>query len=160
LEHDEMGHPTGSPKLHVQMTAKRRNKLRKLGAELPVPKVFGAPEGQVLLVSWGSSRGPVEEAVKTARAKGDAISSLHIKYLNPLPDGLEKIFEAFRHVFVVELNDEGLYGHGQLAALLRARYADSKIRGITKVDGLTWKVREILDRVKLATAKNGNGTAH
>lgn len=151
LEHDELGHPTGSPKLHVQMTAKRRNKLKKLGADLPTPTVFGPPEGQVLLVSWGSSKGPVEEAVKQARAAGDAVSSLHIKYLNPLPNGLEKIFEAFSHVLVVELNDEGFYGYGQLGAVLRGRYCDPKIRGLNKVDGLTWKIREILDRVKAMT---------
>ncbi len=151
LEHDELGHPTGSPKLHVQMTAKRRNKLKKLGADLPTPTVFGPSEGQVLLVSWGSSKGPVEEAVKQARAAGDAVSALHIKYLNPLPNGLEKIFEAFNHVLVVELNDEGFYGYGQLGAVLRARYCDPKIRGLNKVDGLTWKIREILDRVKAMT---------
>ncbi len=151
LEHDELGHPTGSPKLHVQMTAKRRNKLKKLGADLPTPTVFGPPEGQVLLVSWGSSKGPVEEAVKQARAAGDAVSALHIKYINPLPNGLEKIFEAFTHVFVVELNDEGFYGYGQLGAVLRGRYCDPKIRGLNKVDGLTWKIREILERVKAMT---------
>ncbi|MEQ2005988.1 MAG: 2-oxoacid:acceptor oxidoreductase subunit alpha, partial [Limisphaerales bacterium] len=113
--------------------------------------VFGPPEGQVLLVSWGSSKGPVQEAVKQARAAGDAVSGLHIKYINPLPNGLEKIFEAFSHVLVVELNDEGFYGYGQLGAVLRARYCDPKIRGLTKVDGLTWKIREILDRVKAMT---------
>jgi 2-oxoglutarate/2-oxoacid ferredoxin oxidoreductase subunit alpha len=149
LEHDELGHPTGSPKLHAQMVAKRRNKLKQLAVELSTPKVFGAPEGQVLLVSWGSSQGPVQEAVKIARSEGRAISALHIKHLNPLPNGLEGIFEAFRHVYVVELNDEGFYGAGgQLAAILRGRYADPRIKGITKTDGLTWKVREILDRVK------------
>ena len=145
LEHDELGHPTGSPKLHVQMTAKRRNKMRKLASELPTPKVYGPSEGQVLLVSWGSGKGPVEEAVKLARANGEAFSALHIKYINPLPNGLEKIFEAFTHVFVVELNDEGLYGYGQLASVLRGRYCDPRIRGINKTDGLTWKIREILD---------------
>src|SRR6266446_7074556 len=41
LEHDELGHPTGSGKLHTQMNAKRRNKLRKLASELPVPKIYG-----------------------------------------------------------------------------------------------------------------------
>lgn len=152
LEHDELGHPTGSPKLHVQMTAKRRNKLKKLAAELPAPVVFGAPEGQVLLVSWGSAQGPVQEAVKVARAAGKAVSSLHIKYISPLPNDLDKIFEAFTHVFVVELNDEGVNGIGQFGGLLRVRYADKKIRGITKCDGLTWKVREILDRIAALTA--------
>jgi len=148
LEHDELGHPTSSPKLHTQMMAKRRNKYKKLAAELPVPTVYGAPEGHVLLVGWGSAQGPLQEAVKQARAAGEAFSSLHIKYINPLPNGLEKIFEAFNHVFVVELNDEGIYGNGQLAGLLRARFADAKIRSITKTDGLTWKVREVLEEAR------------
>ena len=148
LEHDEMGHPTGSPKLHVQMTAKRRNKLRKLAWDFPKVKTYGPNEGQILLVGWGSSEGPIREAVDRARAVGEAISSINLKYINPLPNGLEEIFRGFRHVFVVELNDEGLYGYGQLAAVLRARYCEPKIRGITKTDGLTWKVKEILDRAR------------
>jgi 2-oxoglutarate ferredoxin oxidoreductase subunit alpha len=148
LEHDELGHPTGSPKLHLQMTAKRRNKLKQLAAELPKPTTYGPNEGQVLLVSWGSAQGPVREAVDRFRALGDAVSAVHVKYINPLPEGLEEIFKGFRHVFVVELTDEGLYGYGQLAAVLRARYCDPKIKGITKVDGLTWKVKEIIDRVR------------
>jgi 2-oxoglutarate ferredoxin oxidoreductase subunit alpha len=148
LEHDELGHPTGSSKLHMQMTAKRRNKLKKLGAELPTPKTIGPNEGQILLVGWGSAQGPITEAVSRGRSVGDAISGLHLKYVNPLPNGLEEIFKGFRHIFVVELNDEGFYGYGQLAQVLRARYADPKIRGINKSDGLTWKVKEILERAR------------
>src|SRR4051794_377283 len=148
LEHDEMGHPTGSPKLHMAMTAKRRKKLQALGAELPTPQVYGPPEGNVLLVGWGSTEGPIREAVNRARAAGDAVSSLHVRHINPLPNGLEKIFAAFNHVFVVEMNDEGLYGYGQFASLLRARYCDAKISGINKTDGLTWKVRDILDKAR------------
>ena len=148
LEHDELGHPTGSPKLHVQMVAKRRKKLQALGASLPTPAVYGPPEGNVLLVGWGSTQGPIKEAVDRARAAGDSVSAIHIKYINPLPPGLENIFAGFNHVFVVEMNDEGLYGYGQLGGLLRARYCDSKIRGITKTDGLTWKVKDILQRAK------------
>ena len=151
LEHDELGHPTGSGKLHTQMNAKRRNKLKKLAAELPVPQVYGASEGHVLLVSWGSSKGPLEEAVKQARKHGEALSALHLKHLNPLPNGLEKIFSGFTHVVVVELNDEGLYGYGQLAAILRARYCDPRIQAVTKTDGLTWKVKEILQRTLTLT---------
>ena len=54
---------------------------------------------------------------------------------------------------VLEMNDEGLYGHGQLAMLLRARYCDPRIRGINKTDGLTWKVKEILERVEQRLAQ-------
>lgn len=148
LEHDELGHPTGSPKLHVQMVAKRRKKLQALGASLPAPAVYGPPEGNVLLVGWGSTQGPIKEAVDRARAAGDSVSAIHIKYINPLPPGLDNICAGFNHVFVVEMNDEGLYGYGQLGGLLRARYCDPKIRGINKTDGLTWKVKDILQRAK------------
>ncbi|MEY2467036.1 MAG: 2-oxoglutarate/2-oxoacid ferredoxin oxidoreductase subunit alpha [Verrucomicrobiota bacterium] len=157
LEHDEMGHPTGSPKLHVQMTAKRRKKLQALGASLPTPKVYGPNEGNVLLVGWGSTEGPIKEAVDRARGAGDSISSLHIRHISPLPPGLENIFSGFHHILVVEMNDEGIYNFGgQLAALLRARYCDPKIRGINKTDGLTWKVKEILAAVQTKLAANGS----
>jgi 2-oxoglutarate/2-oxoacid ferredoxin oxidoreductase subunit alpha len=148
LEHDELGHPTGSPKLHMQMTAKRRKKLQALAATLPTPQVYGPPEGNVLLVGWGSTQGPIREAVDRARAAGDSVSSINIRHISPLPPGLENIFAGFNHVFVVEMNDEGLYGYGQLAGLLRARFCDPKIRGINKTDGLTWKVKDILLRAK------------
>jgi len=152
LEHDEYGHPTGSPKMHMQMNAKRRKKLQALGATLPVPKIYGPPEGNVLLVGWGSTEGPIREAVDRSRAAGDSVSSIHLRHLNPLPNGLENIFSGFNRVLVVEMNDEGLYGYGQLGAVLRARYCDAKIQGINKTDGLTWKVREILERAKTAVS--------
>jgi 2-oxoglutarate/2-oxoacid ferredoxin oxidoreductase subunit alpha len=158
LEHDEYGHPTSSPKLHQQMTERRRKKLQALAETLPTPKVYGPPEGNVLLVGWGSTRGPIQEAVDRARAAGDSVSSLHIRCLNPLPPGLENIFAGFNSVRVVEINDEGLYGYGQLATLLRARYCDPKIRGINKTDGLTWKVKEILERTRSEIA-SGVGKA-
>lgn len=149
LEHDEMGHPSGSPKLHMQMTAKRRGKLQGLAAALPKPQLYGPPEGNLLLVGWGSTQGPIREAVDRARAAGDSVSALHIKHLNPLPPGLEDIFSGFNMVRVVEMNDEGLYGYGQLCGVLRARFCNDRIKGYNKTDGLNWKVREILDRARL-----------
>jgi len=147
LEHDEMGHPTGSPRLHMDMTAKRRAKLQALAAEIPVPEVYGDQEGEALIVGWGSTYGPIHEAAKSARLRGESISALNLRHLNPLPNGLEKIFARFKRVIVAEMNDEGLYGYGQLATILRARYCDPKIRSLTKTDGLTFRVREILEGV-------------
>src|SRR5881394_369883 len=88
LEHDELGHPTGSPKLHLQMTAKRREKIKALGASLPAPDFSGDSAGEVLLVGWGSTQGPICEAVDRARGAGDSASSIHIRCLSPLPPGL------------------------------------------------------------------------
>jgi 2-oxoglutarate ferredoxin oxidoreductase subunit alpha len=152
LEHDEMGHPTGSPALHTQMTARRRRKLQMLAETLPAPQVYGPPEGNILLVGWGSTQGPIHEAVDRARAAGDSVSALNLRHISPLPPGLENIFAGFNHVMVVEMNDEGLYGYGQLAGILRARFCLPKIGGLNKTDGLTWRVREILERVKTHVA--------
>ena len=153
LEHDEYGHPSGSPKVHMLQNAKRRIKLQALGATLPLPKIYGPPEGNVLLVGWGSTEGPIREAVDRFRAAGDSVSAIHLRHVNPLPNGLENIFSGFHHVYVVEMNDEGLYGYGQLGAVLRARYCDAKIQGINKTDGLTWKVKEIVELVKTKAKK-------
>jgi 2-oxoglutarate/2-oxoacid ferredoxin oxidoreductase subunit alpha len=147
LEHDEMGHPTGSPKLHMAMTAKRRNKLRKLAEEIPVPEVFGDQEGDTLLVGWGSTYGPIHDAVAMAREHGEKVGALHLRHLHPLPNGLEKIWPKFERIVTVEMNDQGVYGFGQLATILRARYCESKITSFTKTDGLTFRVKEILDGV-------------
>jgi 2-oxoglutarate ferredoxin oxidoreductase subunit alpha len=147
LEHDEMGHPTGSPKLHMAMTAKRRNKLRNLAEEIPVPEVYGDQEGDTLLVGWGSTYGPIHDAVARAREHGEKVGALHLRHLHPLPNGLEKIFEKFKRVITVEMNDQGVYGYGQLATILRARYCEPKITSFTKTDGLTFRVKEILGGV-------------
>jgi 2-oxoglutarate ferredoxin oxidoreductase subunit alpha len=145
LEHDEMGHPTASPRLHAGMTAKRRKKLQQLADELPLPQVHGDPEGEVLLVGWGSTYGPIYEAVNRGRSRGQSVSAVHLRHLHPLPRGLESVFERFRRIVVVEMNDQGLYGHGQLATILRAQFCNPKIESLTKTDGLTYRVREILE---------------
>ncbi len=148
LEHDESGHPTANPAMHMLMTAKRRNKLKALAKDIGKTDVFGDHEGDVLLVGWGSTYGPIREAVKRLRAKGEQAGSVHMHHLHPLPAGIERVFSRFRHVFVVEMNDEGLYGYGQLAGILRACYRHPAIRSITKTDGLTFKVSEILSGVE------------
>jgi len=147
LEHDELGHPTGRPALHVAMTAKRRRKLKELADEIPLPDVFGESQGDTLIVGWGSTFGPNREAVERARDRGRSVSSLHLRHLHPLPNGLESIFARFNRIVVVEMNDEGVYGFGQLATLLRARFCDPKIQSLTKTDGLTFRVKEILDGI-------------
>jgi 2-oxoglutarate ferredoxin oxidoreductase subunit alpha len=145
LEHDEAGHPASRPANHVMMVAKRRRKLQVLASRLPKAETYGPPEGNVLLVGWGSSQGPIREAVDKARAEGESVSALNIRYIQPLQPGVGEILDGFNHIFVVELNDEGLYGYGQLAGVLRARFCNDKIVGINKTDGLPFKIREILN---------------
>src|SRR3954465_698227 len=144
LEHDEMGHPTGSPKLHMQMTAKRREKIKALAASLPAPEHSGDSAGEVLLVTWGSNWGPGREALTRIRGAGVKAGHMHLRHVHPVPNGLEQTFARYHKIVVAELNDEGVYGFGQFTMMLRARYANPNIVSVTKTDGLTFKVSEII----------------
>lgn len=144
LEHDEAGHPTANPQMHVKMMTKRREKIQKLASRLPASSVFGDTEGEVLVVGWGSTWGPIRETVIRERDRGRKVGHLQIRFINPLPNDLGEIFERYDKVLVVEMNDAGLYGFGQLAGLLRARYCNPSIRSLCKTDGLTFKIKEIM----------------
>ena len=78
---------------------------------------------------------------------------MHMKHINPLPTGLENILPRFKSVYIVEMNDGGVYGYGQLAGILRARFADARIKGINKTAARRWKVSEIIERVKASRAE-------
>ncbi len=144
LEHDEWGHPSSSPEIHQKMTDRRRDKHKRLAASLPLPEIHGENEGEVLLIGWGSTWGPIREAVNVARESGHAVSAIHLRHIHPMPEGIDGIMSNFKRVIVIEMNDEGMYGYGQLATLLRARYADNKIKSLTKCDGLNFKIRQII----------------
>ena len=108
----------------------RSRKLAALAATLKPPQVHGDPEGDLLIVGWGSTIGAIEEAVDLARTEGKKVSSLHIRFLSPLEPGLKEIFSGFRRVKTIELNysdepDAPLSGaenrrYAQLAYVLRA----------------------------------------
>jgi len=108
----------------------RSRKLAALAATLKPPEVYGDPEGDLLIVGWGSTIGAIEEAVDLARAEGKKVSSLHIRFLSPLEPGLKEIFSGFRRIKTIELNysdepDAPLSGaenrrYAQLAYVLRA----------------------------------------
>lgn len=152
LEHDEWGHPSGSPKMHEDMTIKRREKLIKLAASYPEPDLFGASEGDVLIVGWGSTFGPIKEAVERLQAEGHRVSQLHLRHIHPLNPQLDAIFARFRDIIVPEINDSGLYGHGQLATLLRAKTCNPAIQSMNKVQGLGFRVKDIVSRVEQVLA--------
>jgi 2-oxoglutarate/2-oxoacid ferredoxin oxidoreductase subunit alpha len=110
--------------------AMRSRKLAALARTLKPPRVHGAPEGDLLVVGWGSTLGAIEEAVDRLRAEGRRVSSVHLRFLSPLEPGLREIFARFRRVMTVEINysdDPGaplISGetrrYAQLAWLLRA----------------------------------------
>jgi 2-oxoglutarate ferredoxin oxidoreductase subunit alpha len=108
----------------------RSRKLAALAGTLKPPEVHGDPQGDLLVVGWGSTLGAIEEAVDRARAEGHSVSSLHLRFLSPMEPGLKEIFQRFRKVMTVEINysddptapliTEETRRYAQLAWLLRA----------------------------------------
>jgi 2-oxoglutarate ferredoxin oxidoreductase subunit alpha len=130
LNHDRNGKACYDAERNQRGHDMRSRKLAALQQSLQPPSVHGAPEGDLLLVGWGSTRGAIEEAVDMARDEGLSVSSVHIQFLSPLPPGLHEIFAGFRNIITVELNysddwDDPLITqenrrYGQLAWILRA----------------------------------------
>lgn len=144
LEHDEWGHPSGNPLNHEKMTAKRRDKLVQLAASLPDPHFFGDDAGDILFVGWGSTYGPINEATQKLREAGHKVGSIHLRHIHPLRSDLGEVFKNYTHIIVPEMNDSGVYGMGQLATLLRAVTCNPGIRSLNKVQGISFRVSEIV----------------
>ncbi len=130
LSHDEEGRVAYDPDVHQRGCEMRSRKIAALQRILRSPTVYGAAEGDLLVVGWGSTKGAIEEAIDRARADGLAVSSLHLRFLSPLEPGLGELFRRFRKVMTVEINysdraDAAFITpenrrRGQLAWLLRA----------------------------------------
>jgi 2-oxoglutarate ferredoxin oxidoreductase subunit alpha len=126
---------------HAEMVSLRQQKIAGIARELPLLEVNGPNRGDLLVVGWGSSYGPITAAVKAAREGGFDVSHAHLRYLNPLPSNLGEVLGRFRRVLLPELNQ------GQLVVLLRAEYL-LPIESFTKVAGQPFKVKELQDRIE------------
>ena len=124
-----------SPANHQAMTDTRRNKVA--GIEVPDQAVEqGQAGGKLVVVGWGSTFGPIAQAVRRARSKGHDVSHVHIRHIWPLPRNLGELLESYEHVLVPEMNT------GQLKTLLRDQYlVDAK--SLTKVSGQPFRIAEI-----------------
>jgi len=108
----------------------RSRKLAALAATLKPPEIHGDSTGDLLIVGWGSTLGAIEEAVDLARAQGQKVSSVHLRFLSPLEPGLKEIFSGFKKVMTIEINyndnpaspliNEENRRYSQLALVLRA----------------------------------------
>jgi 2-oxoglutarate ferredoxin oxidoreductase subunit alpha len=137
---DVTGNVSYDPANHEHMVHVRAEKIARIADELPPTEVFGAPEGKVLVVGWGSTYGSITSAVERLREQGKAVSSIHLRYLNPLPHDLGEILSRFERVLVPEMN------LGQLSLLLRARYLVDAV-SLSKIQGRPFKISEIAARI-------------
>ena len=143
-EHDERGWITESAEVRTKMMDKRMKKLVKLKQELQEPEFLGAESFDTLLIGWGSTYGPIAEAIKLLNKKADkGYAALVFGDVYPLPQKLirEKAAAA-RYIINIEQN-----ATGQLADLIREQTGISCDSSILKYDGRQISGEEIAEKV-------------
>ncbi len=129
------------PLNHEKMVRIRAAKVDAIRQDIPNVMPTGDPEGDLLLVSWGSTFGSVAQAVKEQREKGRKIGHLHLRHLNPLPSNLGEVLKRYKKVLVPELN------MGQLLWMLRAKYLVDAV-GLNKIQGRPFKQSELEQKIE------------
>ena len=132
LAHDRGSKVAYDPANNEDGMHMRSLKLAALQRTLRTPPVFGADDGDLLIVGWGSTKGAIEEAVGQLRDEGHRVSSLHLSFIQPLPSGIREILRRFTRVMTIESNwsdqpqdeiiDEDNRRYSALAMMLRARF--------------------------------------
>ncbi|MEZ5965279.1 MAG: 2-oxoacid:acceptor oxidoreductase subunit alpha [Planctomycetota bacterium] len=143
---DGSGNISYDPDNHEHMVKTRAEKIARMADDIAPLAVEGAPNGDVLVLGWGCTRGPIVGAVRALQQKGVKVSFATLRHLNPFPKNLGDVLRAFKHVIVPELN------LGQLTMLLRARFLVD-VQCLSKVQGRPFS-REEIEAAVLAAVGN------
>ncbi|MGB2641056.1 MAG: 2-oxoacid:acceptor oxidoreductase subunit alpha, partial [Candidatus Acidiferrum sp.] len=138
---DVTGNINYEPLNHENMVRIRAAKVAAVVQEIPDVEPAGDPEGDLLIVAWGSTHGAITAALKAQRARGRKIGHVHLRYLNPLPANLGEVLQRYKAVLVPELN------MGQLLWVLRAKYLVDAI-GLNKIQGRPFKQAEVEQKIE------------
>jgi 2-oxoglutarate ferredoxin oxidoreductase subunit alpha len=138
---DVTGHVNYEPLNHERMVHLRAAKVAAVGQEVPDLEPAGDPDGDLLLVGWGSTHGSITAALRAQRERGRRLGHVHLRHLNPLPRNLGEVLKRYRKVLVPEMN------MGQLLWVLRARFLVDAI-GYNKIQGKPFKQSEIEAKIE------------
>lgn len=107
-EHDEDGFSNEDEEMRRGQMDRRARKTAAVLRELPPPEFIGPAKADVTVVTWGSTLGPVRQAVaQLQRNHAPAMNILPITYVNPLPDGLAQLLAGCHQTIMVEANQSG-----------------------------------------------------
>ena len=137
---DITGHVSYDAENHQRMVEIRAEKVARIANEIPPTEVFGAQEGDLLLLGWGGTFGAIRTAVEHCIEDGLSIAHVHLRHLNPFPNDLADILNRFKKVLIPELNS------GQLLQLIRSTYLIHAI-GVNKVQGQPFHVFELQAKI-------------
>jgi 2-oxoglutarate ferredoxin oxidoreductase subunit alpha len=138
---DVTGNVNYEPLNHEHMVRTRAEKVAAIVQDVPDVVPQGDDSGDLLIVGWGSTQGPITAALKTSRDKGHRIGHVHLRHLNPLPKNLGDVLQRYHKILVPEMN------MGQLSMILRAKYLVDA-QGYNKVQGKPFKQIELERKIE------------
>ena len=126
-----------SPDAHQEMTDTRARKVMNVADSIPDQDICLGREGAKLaVVGWGSTFGPIHQAVRRSLDRGLDVAHVHIRHMWPMPRNMSVLLRGFEHILVPEMN------MGQLKTLLRDQFlVDAK--PLLKVSGQPFRIAEI-----------------
>ena len=128
------------------MTRIRAQKVANVAHSIPDQDVLlGNTSGKLAVVGWGSTYGPIHQAVRRARAKGLDVSHIHIRHIWPMPQNMAVLLKGYEHILVPEMNS------GQLKTILRDQFLVDA-RAVNKVSGQPFTIAEVTAAIEAALA--------
>ena len=138
---DGTGVVSYDPENHDKMVRLRAEKVRRIADYVNDPEIYGEPEGDLLIISWGSTYGAVFTAMEKIQGRGLKASWYHLRWVNPLPKNLGEYIKNFKKILVPEVN------LGQLIKIIRSEYlVDAK--GFNKIRGLPLSTDDIIEEIE------------
>jgi len=146
LEHLPTGEPDYTPEMHSKNMFKRGKKIREAAGDatkLEMLEQFGVKNAPVVILGWGSTIGPVKEAVEHAEAEGMPVEVLYTKMIYPLPrKEIADFIKNRKAIIVPEMNYTG-----QFARMIQAEYW-TEVDSLRKYGGTPFATREIYAEIK------------
>ncbi len=133
---DVLGTVSYDPDNHHRMTLLRAEKVARIARDIPPLEVFGPPEGDLLILGWGSTYGAIRSAVERLQARGRKVAHAHLRHLNPLPLNTGDVVRAYGTVLIPEIN------LGQLRTVIRSEFLVDAV-GFNLVRGKPFAIGEI-----------------
>ncbi len=143
-EHDEEGYEREEEDNKNKMAAKRFRKLEEAAKEIPDPVLIGPEDAELTIVGWGSTKGPILEAMKLMKKEGAKINYLQIVFVSPFPEKfVEAVLGKSKNIAIVENNQTA-----QMASVIREHTGIKIENKILKFDGRPFSPEELYSRFK------------
>jgi 2-oxoglutarate ferredoxin oxidoreductase subunit alpha len=142
-EHEPFGWSTEEIPLRNQQMEKRMRKLETLKGEMPEPPLYGDGDADVTIVTWGSMKGPVLDAMKWLKGNGKKVQLLHINWVSPFPvEAVTRVLSNAKKTLIVENNFSA-----QMAGVIREQTGILIEERLLRYDGRPVYPEQVYEKV-------------